>query len=53
MSSASPGKPVSSKPRFPWILLLIFCAGIYVFWILPAQMGPRHIQVQYEAGSAR
>jgi len=42
-----------SKTRFPWLLLLIFLAGIYVFFILPIQMGPRHVRVQYENGSQR
>ncbi len=49
VSKAESSAPIQRKPRFPWVSLLLLVVGIYVFWILPAQMGPRHVNVQFEA----
>jgi hypothetical protein len=42
------GKP---KPRFPWLLFLLLLASIYAFWILPIQLGPRKVNVEFSAFS--
>ena len=35
------------KPPFPWVLLLLLLGSVYLFWILPVQLGPRPIQVDF------
>jgi hypothetical protein len=41
--------PRKAKPkrRFPWVLFLLLLASVYVFWILPLQIGPRPVHVQF------
>jgi hypothetical protein len=36
-----------SKPRFPWLLFLLLLASVYAFWILPQQLGPRQVHVEF------
>lgn len=38
------GKP---KRRFPWLLFLLLLVTVYAFWVLPAQLGPRKVQVEF------
>ncbi|HRF59495.1 MAG TPA: hypothetical protein PLH94_06210 [Fimbriimonadaceae bacterium] len=44
---ASNGKPASRK-AFPWLPLLILIASLYVFWILPMQLGDRPVRVEFD-----
>jgi cell division septal protein FtsQ len=45
---AKKAKPAAkAKPRFPWLLLLVLLATVYLFWILPHQLGPRPVQVEF------
>ena len=30
-----------------WLLLLLLLATAYVFWILPMQLGPRQVHVEF------
>ena len=39
--------PKSGKPKFPWLLLLALIATVYIFWILPYQLGPRPVRVEF------
>ncbi len=38
----------TKKSKAPWILLLLLLATVYLFFILPRQMGPRHVDTQFE-----
>ncbi|MBC8064826.1 MAG: hypothetical protein H7Y17_08350 [Chlorobia bacterium] len=44
------GKP---KKRFPWLLLILFVAIVYAFWILPIQLGTRQVQVEFVPAGAK
>lgn len=48
MSTLAKGNSEAKPRRFPWLLLLLVAAAIYVFWGLPAQMGPRDVKIDYE-----
>lgn len=39
------------KPRrFPWLLFILLLGSAYVLWVLPYQLGPRRISVDFEPG---
>ena len=42
----SPNFSSRKKERFPWLLLLAVLATGYLFWGLPAQLGPRPVEVR-------
>lgn len=37
----------SRKGRFPWLPLLALLGTIYIFWVLPYQLGDRPIEVEF------
>lgn len=41
-------QPVTLKKRkrFPWLLLLVFLASVYYFWVWPYQRGDQPVQVE-------
>jgi hypothetical protein len=39
--------------RFPWLLLLALLGSIYVFWVLPRQIGPRRVKAEFESASTQ
>lgn len=39
--------PKKGKEKYPWLLLLLFLASVYIFWILPYQLGPRPVRVEF------
>ncbi len=43
----SPKFTSKRQERFPWVLLLVFVLTIYLFWIMPLQMGSRPVDVQF------
>jgi hypothetical protein len=38
--------------RFPWILLLLLLATLYLFWIYPFQRGRPPVQVTFEPANS-
>lgn len=36
------------KKPFPWLLLILLLASLYAFWVLPFQLGPRPVEVEFE-----
>jgi len=38
------GRP---KRRFPWLLFILLLMSAYAFWVLPAQLGSRPVQVEF------
>lgn len=40
--------PAPPKRRFPWLPLVLLLGTIYVFWVLPAQLGDRPVKVQFD-----
>ena len=36
-----------AKPKYPWVLLLLLIASVYVFWVLPIQLGTRPVRVEF------
>lgn len=43
MRSSTSGR----RKRFPWIPLLALLGTIYLFWVLPHQLGDRPIDVEF------
>jgi hypothetical protein len=39
----------SKSETFPWLPLLLFLASIYIFWVLPRQLGSQPPKVQFES----
>ena len=37
----------SPKKRFPWLIFILLLISVYAFWILPIQLGPRRVQVEF------
>lgn len=37
-----------AKRRFPWLPLILLLGSIYLFWILPYQLGDRPVEVEFE-----
>jgi len=35
------------QERFPWLVLLALLATVYLFWILPRQLGPQPVKVDF------
>lgn len=40
------------KAPFPWLLLLLLIATVVLFWVLPYQMGPAPVEVDWEPSPA-
>ncbi len=41
-------RPARRKPRSTaWIALILLLASIYVFWVLPYQLGSRPVRVEF------
>ncbi|HEY0868322.1 MAG TPA: hypothetical protein VGE01_13135 [Fimbriimonas sp.] len=53
MSRPVQGKRPVRRERFPWLLLLAVLGTIYLFWILPRQIGPKPVQVEFPAEKGR
>lgn len=34
--------------KFPWLLLILLLGSLYVFWVLPFQLGSRPVRVEFE-----
>jgi hypothetical protein len=41
------------KEKFPWILLVVLALTTYLFWILPLQLGPRPVKVEFSKLKSR
>ncbi|HWD40247.1 MAG TPA: hypothetical protein VG944_15470 [Fimbriimonas sp.] len=39
MARANRRPQPSKKAGFPWLLFLLFVASVYLFWVLPYQLG--------------
>ena len=37
-----------NRAKFPWIMLLIFLATVYLFWIYPVQVRNRPVDVEFK-----
>ena len=51
MSRLAPAR--KKKPPFPWLLCLVFLGTVYLFWILPLQLGPRPVRVDFVPGGGK
>jgi len=49
----APRKKALPKPKFPWVLLLLLVASVNVLWILPLQIGPRQVHVEFVQDRAK
>jgi hypothetical protein len=41
------------RERFPWLILLALFAAIYLFFIMPRQVGPRPVNVEFSRAESR
>lgn len=53
MGSKEGGRPAKRRAKFPWLLLLLLMATVYALWILPLQMGPRTVKVEFTGANER
>ena len=42
-------KAPKRKPKFPWLALIVLIASIYVFWVLPSQLGDKPVDVEFSS----
>ena len=47
MSKPETRRRVTTRP-FPWLLLLVFLATVYIFWVLPRQLGDHPVKVDFD-----
>ena len=37
------------KLKFPWLALLVLLGSLYLFWVLPGQLGSKPVEVEFSS----
>lgn len=37
----------TKRTKFPWLPLVLFLGTLFLFWVLPGQLGEKPIQVEF------
>ncbi|HRI43361.1 MAG TPA: hypothetical protein PLL78_05615 [Fimbriimonadaceae bacterium] len=52
MRGAETPRPTRER-RFPWLPLVLLLVSLYLFWVLPHQLGDRPVKVEFEAAGEK